>query len=64
MQLIKEQQHLARQQVVERIEDARLRRLDQEDQRQVQNKFDLIKWDLYRLKCDQIDEEYAMFKKR
>ena len=63
MQQIKDQQQEARQQVDDKIEEARQRRIDQEDQRQVQNKFDLIKWDLYRVKCDQIDEDYAMFKK-
>ena len=33
-------------------------------QKHKKSEFDAIKWDLYRIKCDEIDQKYSEFKKR
>ena len=35
-----------------------------EEEKIKKNNFDMLKWDLFRLKCEQIDIDYAEFKKR
>lgn len=48
----------------DKIAEANLRRKELEDLKMDKKNFDLIKWDLYRAKCEYIDEEHAKFKHR
>ena len=46
-----------------KIEEAQRRKKEIEDQKVERSKFQMLKWDLYRKKCEQIDDAYATFKK-
>ena len=42
---------------------AQQRKQDIEDKRSEKNLFEMLKWELYRNKCEQIEDDYAAFKK-
>ena len=46
-----------------RTQQAIIRKQSIEDERLEKIKFDMLKWDLYRLKCEDIEERHAQFKK-
>ena len=54
---------MARQEIDNKIEEARLRRDQREEERLEELKFESVKWDLYRMRVDQIEDDYADFKR-
>lgn len=56
-------QSRARQEVDNRIEDAKIRRGKSEETRIEKLKFEMLKWELYRLRVEAIEDDYADFKR-
>ena len=54
----------ARSQVDQKIYEANLRKEALLEVKMEKNSFDLVKWGLYKLRCEEIEDQYAAFKKR
>ena len=60
---VKVRQKYTRELLQLKIEEAQKRKKEMEEQRLERSKFQMMKWDLYRKKCEQIEEAYSHFKK-
>ena len=56
-------QSAARLEIDNKIEEAKGRREQQEVERLEQLQFEAIKWELYRMRVEQIEDDYADFKR-